>query len=119
MYESPITIYNHPVTTHDEIKKIVQKFEDEQCEAITATIYTEYGIRVDKEELLKALKYDRDQYRKGYNDGYAKGLAAGTNQTASEVFDYVKQQFHDQLDEEIQKIGFNNFHGTSEEANDG
>ena len=27
------------------------------------------GIRVDKEELIKALRYDRDQYEKGYNDG--------------------------------------------------
>lgn len=29
------------------------------------------GIVVDKEELLKALKYDRDQYDKGYADGTA------------------------------------------------
>lgn len=28
-----------------------------------------YGINVDKEELLKALRYDRDQYNKGYQDG--------------------------------------------------
>ena len=30
-------------------------------------------INVDKEELEKALKYDRDQYDKGYRDGLAKG----------------------------------------------
>lgn len=29
-----------------------------------------YGIRIDKEELLKALQYDRDQYRKGFEDGW-------------------------------------------------
>ena len=29
-----------------------------------------YGIHIDKEELLKALKYDRNQYEKGYEDGY-------------------------------------------------
>lgn len=28
-----------------------------------------YNIDVDKEELLKALKYDREQYDKGYQDG--------------------------------------------------
>lgn len=28
------------------------------------------GISVDKEELVKALKYDREQYYKGYADGY-------------------------------------------------
>lgn len=27
------------------------------------------GIHVDKEELLKALQYDREQYDKGYQDG--------------------------------------------------
>ena len=27
------------------------------------------GVNVDKEELLKALAYDRDQYEKGYSDG--------------------------------------------------
>lgn len=27
------------------------------------------GVHVDKEELLKALKHDRDQYSKGYADG--------------------------------------------------
>jgi hypothetical protein len=26
------------------------------------------GVNVDKEELLKALKYDREQYQKGYAD---------------------------------------------------
>ena len=27
------------------------------------------GVYVDKEELIKALKYDREQYQKGYEDG--------------------------------------------------
>lgn len=26
------------------------------------------GVNVDKEELLKALQYDREQYQKGYKD---------------------------------------------------
>lgn len=26
------------------------------------------GVNVDRDELTKALRYDRDQYRKGYND---------------------------------------------------
>ena len=28
-----------------------------------------YAVDVNKEELLKALRYDRDQYNKGYQDG--------------------------------------------------
>ena len=29
----------------------------------------EVGVNVDKEELIKALQYDRNQYTKGYEDG--------------------------------------------------
>lgn len=29
------------------------------------------GIEVNKEELIRALKYDRDQYEKGFQDGVA------------------------------------------------
>lgn len=31
----------------------------------------EQGIVVDKDELIKALRYDRGQYEKGYRDGYS------------------------------------------------
>ena len=34
------------------------------------------GVVVDKEELLKALEYDRDQYEKGYDEGHADGFEA-------------------------------------------
>ena len=38
--------------------------------------YIIYDINVNKEELIKALKYDRDQYEKGYDDGYDEGFNA-------------------------------------------
>lgn len=31
-----------------------------------------YGIKVDKDELIKALEYDRNQYEKGYADAKAE-----------------------------------------------
>lgn len=37
--------------------------EGEICKAIQNV-----GVNVDKEELLKALQYDRNQYQKGYSD---------------------------------------------------
>ena len=37
------------------------------------------GIKVDKEELEKALRYDRQQYDKGYADGYDIGYRDGYN----------------------------------------
>lgn len=55
MYESPIEIIQNDINSklEDGILKAVQNI----------------GIYVDKEELLKALSYDRDQYVKGYTDG--------------------------------------------------
>jgi len=57
MYESPIAIITteYQSSIDDEVLKVTQKL----------------GIDVDKDELIKALKYDRGQYEKGYADGKA------------------------------------------------
>ena len=56
-WESPIDVYtitNEMATAlDDEIVTVVQRF----------------GFDVNKEELTKALQYDRGQYEKGYADG--------------------------------------------------
>ena len=53
-YQSPIEVIMSKMNTSIEgaIYKAVQNV----------------GVNVDKEELLKALRYDRDQYQKGYKD---------------------------------------------------
>ena len=43
-----------------------------QMENGVYSVVQSYGINVDKEELIKALQYDRDQYRKGYEDAQAE-----------------------------------------------
>ena len=43
--------------------QIVKQQENDVYQAVQ-----QYGITVDKEELLKALRYDREQYTRGYND---------------------------------------------------
>ena len=55
MYKSPIEIIYAQTQTQIEgdIFKAIQS----------------YGIAVDKNELIQALQYDRDQYAKGYSDG--------------------------------------------------
>ena len=55
-YESPIKqIIGEMQTEFDgEVMRIVQN----------------YGIHVNKEELIDALAYDRGQYEKGYEDGF-------------------------------------------------
>lgn len=62
MYESPIT---------EIIGEMQMKQREEQDRQIYECIQ-QYGINVDKEELIKALQYDRDQYEKGYRDAVVK-----------------------------------------------
>ena len=60
-YQSPISqIY----------KDVEYKFK-EDMENKTIEAVHHFGISVDKEELIKALQYDRNQYDKGYSDGRA------------------------------------------------
>ena len=60
MYTSPIdVIYGEmQMQVEGEIYKGVEKV----------------GVNVDKEELLKALQYDRGQYEQGYKDGYNEAI---------------------------------------------
>lgn len=58
MYKSPIELITKPMYT-----EMINEQENYILQAIQ-----EMGVNVDKEELLKALKYDRDQYNKGYED---------------------------------------------------
>ena len=39
-----------------------------QVENDVMTAILRVGVDVDKDELLRALRYERDQYQKGYND---------------------------------------------------
>ena len=64
MYESPIEL----VTTN-LITKMAQ-FQNEQIYSAIQGV----GVNVDKNELLKALIYDRQQYQKGYEDGIEEGM---------------------------------------------
>lgn len=59
-YKSPIEII-----AEDVYKRVSNNIEND---IMTAVAY--HKIKVDKEELLKALAYDRGQYGKGYDDGY-------------------------------------------------
>lgn len=65
-YESPFVLIVEKMAT-----EIAEKFDGEVMTAIRR-----YHVDVDKDELVKALAYDRGQYEKGYADGYADGLAA-------------------------------------------
>lgn len=58
-YKSPVSIW----LTES------QKAFEEQTENQVYKEIINVGVEVDKEELLKALEYDREQYKKGFRDG--------------------------------------------------
>lgn len=59
MYQSPITKLIGEITS-----EIIRNEENK----LIAVVNQQVGYRIDREELIKALQYDRDQYRKGFND---------------------------------------------------
>ena len=63
MYKSPIDIIYGQMQTQMEGD-------------ILRAVYN-HGINVDKEELIRALKYDREQYDKGYADGRSDAVSHG------------------------------------------
>ena len=60
MYESPINKFMGEMQT-----QMVKDEEGQLMVQVTQAI----GYDVDKDELIKALSYDRQQYQKGYEDG--------------------------------------------------
>lgn len=56
MYESPIDRFTSEIQRQQKSDFILQ---------LTQTV----GYSIDKDELIKALNYDRQQYEKGYMDG--------------------------------------------------
>jgi hypothetical protein len=61
MYKSPIDILV------SDIQHQIAKQQDEEIYKAVVSV----GVNVDKEELVRALAYDRHQYMKGYADGEA------------------------------------------------
>lgn len=65
-YESPIE-----VTIQNMMDSIIKSIEESRENAIVAQISEAYGVSVNKEELAKALAFDRGQYEKGYAEAMA------------------------------------------------
>lgn len=62
-WKSPISGVTEWTT---EVVKAQEEFRDE----LIARAVVQLGIEVDRDELIKALLYDRRQYEKGFKDGY-------------------------------------------------
>lgn len=69
MYESPFDMVMTPLSiAYEEVKKGIDGQIIESVLKATQAV----NVTVDKEELLRALRYDRDQYDKGYADAKAE-----------------------------------------------
>lgn len=66
MWESPVNFFE----IHESIVEEINK----QTEETVFKAIHRVGVDVNKEELIKALQYDRNQYSKGYKDGYADAI---------------------------------------------
>ena len=59
-YESPIELF--------QTEPILEQIKSETDAYILKSVW-KFGVNVHKDELIKALAYDRDQYDKGFHDG--------------------------------------------------
>lgn len=83
-YTSPIQLV---------LSDIQMKLEDNVCEAVQSV-----GVNVDKDELIKALQYDREQYSKGFTDGYKQGIKMGKSIVIEELKRCIENGFERNID---------------------
>ena len=77
MYKSPIEIFHGQLST---------QLEGEIFRAIQNV-----GINVDREELLKALEYDRGQYEEGFREGEKHTLRQIRNLLPEWLYEAIKE----------------------------
>ena len=75
-------MYNSPITEHYE--DIACKITEAHENAIMAQV--RMYVDVDKEELIKALNYDRKQYEAGYNDGFIEGYKKALDEISNIIY---------------------------------
>ncbi len=65
---------NVDFSEYEDIVTIIQDPVKLEIENGVVRAASKIGIYIDKDELIKALRYDRDQYSKGYECGYKKAI---------------------------------------------
>lgn len=86
MYESPINLVVQGIET-----QMVQKEEQMILEAIRKC-----DVVVDKDELIKAINYDRNQYSKGYKDGVNDVLDKIMAEIDQKQYDFMDDKDYDE-----------------------
>lgn len=84
-YKSPITKIEQEIAS-----QIVETEEGKLMYEVQKAI----GYSIEKEELIKALQYDRGQYEKGYNDGYNANKWIPVSERLPELSDRFRDNFY-------------------------
>ena len=83
MYKPPMELTCGPLqfreAANTALVEDMTDYMNEQQEKILMEATRTVGISIDKEELVKAINYDRHQYEQGYDDGFKDGLQEGSN----------------------------------------
>ena len=93
-YKSPIEAIRHEMEMRfeNDVMKVVQQ----------------HDIFVDKDELLKALQYDRDQYRKGFEDGSRDNADAIIKQTKADTVRKMQERLNERFGTDSNRV-FSNY----------
>ena len=73
--------------TFQRISRDIQEKED----AYIIEEIRNIGVNVNKEELIKALNYDRQQYSQGYKNGYKDGYAKGIDDCLARLKELISE----------------------------
>ena len=60
---------------YEDVIKLVKTNMETRLEGEIMQAVMRVGVDVDKDELIKALAYDREQYQKGYRDGQPQWIS--------------------------------------------
>lgn len=90
--------YESPVSIQRFVEQAVQEKHEAETKTICTMITEKIHVEVDKERLLKALQFDREQYHTGYHDGYRMGLMAGEQNALNRMRMFVKEEVSDGQD---------------------
>lgn len=73
----------------------IQQYVSDMSLKMENSVYTavqNVGIHVDKEELIKALSYDRGQWEQGYANGYSEGYEQGRKEALESIKKYLNRE---------------------------
>ena len=77
-------MYEPPISVTQTIGQIVKDMQTEQDDLVYKSVIR-LGVSIDKDQLLRALRYDRQQYDCGYRDGFNDGAEHARKKLMEEI----------------------------------